>query len=180
MTKVLIVVPVCSSDLILRENISVIFNFCEKNLDFDWRIVMADNASVDQTSGIGKDLAQKYSGRVNYFFVDKKGKGLAIKTAWQNFSSDIYCFMDADLATDLSALPDLISKIQAGSDLALGNRFDSRSRVKRSIWRWIFSYFYHLFLKYYLRLKINDAPCGFKAINQKVKTELLPQVKNED
>lgn len=180
MTKVLIAVPAHNEEKILRDNVLAIFNFCEKNLNFDWQIVIADNSSTDQTSEIGQDLAQKYPGRVTYFFVDKKGKGLAIKSAWQNFSSDIYCFMDADLATDLSGLPNLISKIQAGNDLALGNRFDSHSRVKRSVARRIFSRLYHLFLKYYLRVKINDAPCGFKAINQKVKTELLPQVKNED
>jgi hypothetical protein len=30
-----------------------------------------------------------------------------------------------------------------------------------------------------LHLKINDIPCGFKSINNKVKENILPKVKNE-
>jgi len=47
-----------------------------------------------------------------------------------------------------------------------------------SLTRKIFSSGYRLILKIFLKTKIKDAPCGFKAINSKIKANILPQVEN--
>ena len=177
--KILIAIPAYNEDLILEKNIIKIFEFCQKNLSIGWQVVIADNNSTDKTAQIAKDLATKFSG-VEYLFVAQKGKGIAIKTAWQKYQADIYCFMDADLATDLSALPELISGISHGYDVVIGSRFHRQSKVARSSTRKIISNGYRLILKVILGLKINDAPWGFKAIKAKIKEDILPQVKNNE
>lgn len=177
--KLVITIPAYNEELILGKSIVKLFSFCRDNLKLGWQIVIADNNSNDGTAVIAKKLAAEFPG-VSYLFVGKKGKGIAIKTAWQENPADIYCFMDADLATDLSALPFLIKAIVAGGDVALGNRFDPQSKVKRSLIRKLVSQSYRLILKIFLGLKINDAPCGFKAINRPVAAELLGQTKNEE
>ena len=175
--KILIVIPAYNEEKILRENILEVFNFCRANLKIDWQIVIADNNSSDRTSLIGRGLVGQYP-KVDYLLVEKQGKGAAIRAGWQNFSADIYSFMDADLATDLSALPRLIEAISQGYDLVIGSRFHPRSEIKRSLTRKIFSSGYRLILKIFLKTKIKDAPCGFKAINSKIKANILPQVEN--
>jgi len=177
--KILIVLPAYNEELILEKSVLKLFDFCQKNLTIDWQIIIADNNSKDQTAQVAKKLAGQ-SEKVTYLFVSQKGKGIAIKTAWQSYSADIYCFMDADLATDLSALPKLISEIDKGSDLVVGSRFHPESKVKRSLIRKFISQGYHLVLKLILGLKINDAPCGFKAITGKVKENILALVENEE
>ena len=173
--KILIVLPTYNEEKVIRANVEKVIEFCRLNLPIEWQLIIADNASSDRTAAIGKILAAEYP-EVNYFFVAQKGKGAAIAKSWQKFDADIYSFMDADLATDLSALPKLISAIIAGSDLAIGNRFDRNSRVERSVSRWIYSYGYSWAARILLGTKIADLPCGFKAINTKVKNEILPAV----
>ena len=177
--KIIIAVPTYNEELILADNVLKLTTFCKNNLDIDWQVVIADNNSTDKTAEIGKELAQKFS-EVDYLFIRQQGKGIAIKTAWQSFVADIYCFLDADLATDLSALPNLINKIKSGSDVVIGSRFHKDSKVSRTLLRKIFSNGYRLVLKVIIKTKINDAPCGFKAINSKVKEQVLPKVQNQE
>jgi len=177
--KILIVIPAYNEENILAATIAKIVDFCQKNLTIDWQVVIADNQSTDQTGIIGQKLARQYPA-VSYLFVGQKGKGAAIRSGWQKNDADIYCFMDADLATDLSALPRLIGEMAKGNDVVIGSRFAKGSRVKRSTIRQLFSLGYRLVLKILLATKIKDTPCGFKAINNRVKKNILALVKNQE
>ncbi len=177
--KILIVIPAYNEEKILADTTSKLYNFCGNNLKDDWQLVIVNNKSTDKTTTIAKSLAGKYN-QISYLYLDKKGKGRAIRAGWLKDLADIYCFMDADLATDLSALPSLIQEIKNGYDLVIGSRFCPQSKVKRSLSRRLISKFYRLVLKIIFKTKIKDVPCGFKAISSKVKKELLPQVKNEE
>ncbi|MBN1779277.1 MAG: glycosyltransferase [Candidatus Buchananbacteria bacterium] len=179
--KVLIVIPAYNEQAVLAKNIKQLVNFCRQSLvgDFFYSIIIADNNSTDQTSEIGKSLAVELL-EVEYFFVAIKGKGAAIISAWENFTADVYCFMDADLATDLEALPKLIKSMMAGADLAIGSRFSRNSKVQRSIIRKIFSLGYRTLIKIIFKTKVSDLPCGFKAINQKTKALILPKIFNRE
>jgi len=176
--KILIVVPAYNEELILEKSILKLLDFCRINLSDDWHVVIADNNSKDKTADIGKSLAQKFP-NLEYLFIEKKGKGIAIKQAWQSSEADIYCFMDADLATDLSSLPLLISEMKDGNDIVVGSRFHKDSKVKRSISRKFISLGYRVLVKIILGLKVDDAPCGFKAINNKIKENIPPKIENQ-
>ena len=175
--KISIIVPVYNEEKILEANVLAIYNFCQNNLIDEWELMIVDNNSIDQTASIGKKLAGTYP-LIKYLYLEKKGKGLAIKSGWEVKTADIYCFMDADLATDLSALPLLIAGIKEGNNIVIGSRFHRQSRVNRSALRRLTSLAYHLVLKLILRVKINDAPCGFKAVDHRIVVEVLPQVSN--
>lgn len=177
--NILVVVPAYNEEKVIGKNVLKIYEFLKKFfLQDSWKVVVADNNSSDLTKEIVLGLSKKYK-EIEYFFVPKKGKGLAIRLAWEKYDADVYCFMDADLSTDLEALPRLISSVgQKGYDMACGSRFHKDSIVKRSFIRKIVSIGYLMFLRLVLHVKINDAPCGFKAINNIVKKDVLPQVKN--
>ena len=176
--KFLIVVPAYNEEKILKQNILKLLAFCQKNLFGNWEIIISDNNSTDDTGKIGQHLAADNS-KIQYFDVGLRGKGLAIKTAWEKFNADVYCFMDADLATDLKALPELIGGVGSQKyDIVVGSRFHEDSKVKRILVRKIFSWGYQFMLKILLGVKIKDVPCGFKAINQKVKENVLPKIQN--
>ncbi len=178
--RILIAIPVYNEESILAENAIKLYDFLKKNIFDDWQIIIADNNSIDQTGKIGQDL-EKSLGGIKYLHIPQKGKGRAIRAAWESVNSDIYVFMDADLATDLSTLPDLISAIgRENYDLAAGARFHKDSKVKRSLLRKFISRAYRFILRLALRSKIKDAPCGFKAVNYKVIKNILPQIKNNE
>jgi glycosyltransferase involved in cell wall biosynthesis len=175
--KIIIALPAYNEEMILEKTVTKLVDFCQKNLALDWQIIIADNNSTDQTAVVAKSLAEKFN-LVSYLFVAQKGKGMAIKTAWENSEADFYSFMDADLATDLSALPPALAALQGGFDAAIGSRFAKGSVVTRSLVRRLTSQGYRLVLKILLGLKVNDAPCGFKLITKEVKNKVLPQIKN--
>lgn len=182
-----ITIPVFNEETILRENVAQIFSFCKNNLLDDWFVVMADNASTDKTAKISKEIIarQEANGQtsprqIKYLFLSKKGKGLAIKEAWQKFSADYYIFMDADLATDLEALPRLIKELKNGADIVIGSRYLPESKNKRSVLRKIISKIYRFLSRLWLGLSFSDLPCGFKGVNHRVVMKTLPNVKNNE
>lgn len=179
--KLLIAIPAYNEEKVIRKNVLKLYYFCkEKFSQHEWKIVVADNNSTDKTKKIVFELLKEH-GEIRYLFIPQKGKGGAIRAAWEKFEADIYCFMDADLATDLSALPALISAIEKeGNDISCGSRYVRGSKVQRSFLRKITSLGYRFLLKLLLGMRIKDAPCGFKAINRRVKESILPLVQNNE
>lgn len=178
MEKIVIALPVHNEEIIIKKNAKKVADFCRSNLSrYQTDIIIADNSSTDKTAELIAELRQDYP-EISYLFILEKGKGLAIKSAWNSAAGDIYSFMDIDLATDLGALPRLIESIKQGNDVAIGSRYAKGSTIDRDLVRKTFSLGYRWLLKLLLSLELNDAPCGFKAINQRVKTELLPQINN--
>lgn len=177
--KINITLPCYNEEKILRNNLIKLLNFLKKNLTADeWQIVIADNLSTDQTAKIAKELSENYS-QIKYLRLNQKGKGLAISEGWKKMPADIYVFMDADLATDLKALPKLIEPLKNRECfVVIGSRFNKNSRVKRTLLRKFISYGYNIVRKILINSKISDAPCGFKAVDNEIIKNVLPQVKD--
>ena len=175
---VTIVLPVYNEEAILKENTLKAFDFCKKNIKENWHIVISDNGSTDDTPNIARQLTGIFQ-QIKYLRTQNHGKGYGVIEAWQNYPSDIYVFMDADLSTNLKSLPELIERVKNGCDVALGSRFAHNSQVSRSLKRKIFSLSLRIILKILFKLKAKDAPCGFKAINQAVVDRILPRIQNK-
>lgn len=175
-------IPIYNEELILAENTKKILDYLSdhNNLGFDWQIILADNASTDQTPIIGKKLAQQFPDKIKYLRLEQKGKGLAVKTAWQLFPANYYLFMDADLSTDLEALPRLLDELKNGVDVAIGSRYLPGSKINRSLLRTFISKTLRLIINTWLKLPLTDLPCGFKGVSRKIVDVLLPQVKNNE
>lgn len=176
---ILIAFPVYNEDAIINKSIKTLRDFCEKNFsDYNWKIIISDNNSTDRTAEMAKKIEKESNNRVFYQFIRQKGKGLAIRESWKSFDADFYVFMDADLATDLSALPVLIKELENGNDLVIGSRFAKNASVKRSFVRKITSKIFSLITRLMFGLKIKDYPCGFKGVNKNVIKNILPEIKN--
>lgn len=179
--NILMVIPAHNEEEVLQKNISQLYKFLKLSMvRHTWRIVISDNNSTDRTRDIAQDLSKQLAG-VLYHFVSRKGKGAAIRSAWMQYEADIYCFMDADLSTDLSALPSLIRALaDEGFDMACGSRFLRESRVYRSITRKIASFAYHFVLRLLLGLQTKDAPCGFKAVKKTIRDAIVPKIQSNE
>ena len=176
--KLTIVLPAYNEERVLAQNVrTLIFELGKIGLLSNAQVVIADNASVDETSKIGKWLAHEIP-QVHYFFHPKKGKGGAIKAAWEKYDADIVMFMDVDLSTDLKSLSTLVREIENGADIAYGSRWHKDSKVNRSWQRHCFSFGYRGILGLLFGF-IEDANCGFKAVSRRVQEELLPKIENE-
>lgn len=180
--KVNITVPVYNEERELSKNISKLFEYCEKKLNnYEWKIIIADNASNDSTPIIAEDLAKK-NPKINHFRLEEKGRGRAVKKSWSKYEADFYAYMDLDLSTDLKHLPNLLKALENGYDISIGSRLAKGSQVEgRTILREITSRTLNFFfIQMWFRTHFTDAQCGFKAVNKRVVLELIPKIKDND
>lgn len=172
-----ITIPVYNEEKILKENIQVLYTFLNQNLDYPWEVVIADNGSNDQTQKIAKNLVRKLD-HLKYLRLKEKGRGRALRKAWQESKAEILSYMDADLAVDLFSFPKLVQVIKQGADIAIGSRFIPNSQVQRSKLRKILSWSYNKLIRFFFKVEFKDGQCGFKAISKKVLENIIPQVKD--
>ncbi len=164
----------------LEASIRRLHDFLRRELPFDWRIVIADNASTDATPGIARALAFELE-RVTVLRLEHKGRGRALRAAWSASDADVVAYMDVDLSTDLRALLPLVSGLISGhSQVAIGSRLAAGARVTRGPKREFISRAYNRLLRLVLRARFSDAQCGFKALRTDAARELLPLIKDQD
>jgi glycosyltransferase involved in cell wall biosynthesis len=171
-----IVVPVYNEHAVLTTSIERLHAYLSEEFPFSWRIVIADNASTDDTLAIAHGLADALPG-VDVLHLPRNGRGRALRAAWSSSDSKIVAYMDVDLSTDLRALLPLVAPLLSGhSDLAIGTRLAPGAHVSRSAKREFISRSYNHLLRGALRARFSDAQCGFKAVRTEVARDLLPAI----
>ena len=177
--RVDVVIPCLDEVQVLRQSVETTVRLFAEHPEFEWRLIIADNGSTDGTTELATRLTEEYP-QVAAIFLPVRGRGLALKQAWLDSDSDIVAYMDVDLSTDIRHLPVLIGMVASGScDIAIGSRLARGSRTKRSIKRETTSRGYVAMIRAtFPRLRITDAQCGFKALNRKAVTELVPLIEN--
>src|SRR3954463_12315687 len=80
-----IVVPVYNEAAGLEQSIRRLHRFLLDGFPFSWRIVIADNASVDATPQIARRLAAALPA-VSVLRLGQKGRGRALRAAWSGSS----------------------------------------------------------------------------------------------
>lgn len=180
-TRVDAVIPVYNEAHVLEQSVATLSDFLGANLPYDWRIVLADNASTDRTLELATALGNA-NRRVNVLHLDQKGRGRALKAAWLGSDADVLSYMDVDLSTDIRAYPALVRAVaEDGYDLATGSRLARGAQVTgRRLLREITSRGYNILIKGGFRTRFSDAQCGFKAISRRAAQRLLPRVENNE
>ncbi len=178
--RVDVVIPVYNEEKDLEQSVTTLRQFLLGHVSYDWRIVVADNASTDRTLEIAKRLAQRYPGQVGYVHLDQKGRGRALRKAWTESDADIVSYMDVDLSTDLSAFPPLIdSLIGSEHDVAIGSRLKKGAQVARGLKREFISRTYNLIIRVMFWHHFSDAQCGFKAVTRRAVRDIVPLIKDQ-
>src|SRR4051794_16104136 len=75
-----IVVPVYNEAAGLEQSVRRLHRFLSDGFPFSWRIVIADNASVDATPEVARGLALRLPG-VRHLRLEQKGRGRALRAA---------------------------------------------------------------------------------------------------
>ncbi|MFI9506734.1 glycosyltransferase [Nocardia sp. NPDC052566] len=173
-----VVIPVYNEETDLGVCVRRLHEYLRTGFPFPARITIADNASTDATLQVARLLAGELDD-VRVVHLDAKGRGRALRAAWERSDAQVVAYMDVDLSTDLNALLPLVAPLITGhSDLAIGTRLSASSRVVRGPKREIISRCYNLLLKAALQAHFSDAQCGFKAIRGDVARRLLPLVRD--
>src|SRR5919204_5463264 len=128
-----IVVPVHNEERALALNVEVLLDYLRIEFPFAFGVVVADNASIDATPEIAISLSARHP-EVHALRFDRKGRGLALRSAWLLSTADVVSYMDVDLSTNLESFLPLVAPILSGhSELAIGTRLAHHARVRRRL-----------------------------------------------
>ncbi len=177
-TRVDVVVPVYNEARILARSVRTLVEFLTQTCTDDWRVIIADNASTDDTPVVMWNLASR-DPRVRALRIETKGRGRALKAAWGSSDAAIHVYMDVDLSTELDALPALLERVRREYDIAVGSRHLPEAVLTRGLKREVLSRGYNFLLRGTFHTLLTDAQCGFKAVSHGVVTDLLPLIKND-
>lgn len=171
-----VTIPVLNEAETLDRQVRILYAFLQHHFpeEGQWRIVIADNGSTDDTRAIAEKLCYELP-ELRLVRVPEKGVGLALKTTWTQSDADMVGYMDLDLATDLPHFIQAYNAIATeGFDLVYGTRLHRRSRViGRTLKREITSRVFNLMLKVYLGVRFSDGMCGFKWLRRDLVQPLM-------
>ena len=169
-------IPVYNEEVALARSIPILHSFLSTNCRFNWEIVIIDNGSTDRTLQIANDISRTYTS-VYVMHIDAKGRGIALKTVWQQRTADVYSYMDVDLSTELTAFPLMIEALLLKeADICVGSRLIRSNTTKRSFKRAFISRIYNFLVKAAFQTSFSDAQCGFKAVTSNFVRTVLPNV----
>ena len=172
--EISVFLPVYNEEKILGSNLTKVYQaLSELNCKFE--IVVVDDASTDKTSEVVAKLEKKIPELRHLRYETGPTRRENLAKAFRTAKGKIIIFMDADLATDLKHLPQLIEEIKAGNDIVVGSRYMG-IKAKRVFTRRIISFLYNSFINLYFNSKIHDHQCGFKAFRREILFPLLQEM----
>ncbi|HEX3779592.1 MAG TPA: bifunctional glycosyltransferase family 2/GtrA family protein [Pseudonocardiaceae bacterium] len=178
-TTIDVVIPVYNEENALPGCIQVLHAYLSRHIPFAWTITVVNNASTDATQAVATELARTNTG-VRVLQLDRKGRGLALRAAWNSSDADISVYMDVDLSTGLDALLPLIAPLSNGhSDIAIGSRLAPGARTVRGPKREMISRCYNALIRLTHGARFSDAQCGFKAVRTSIIRPLLPHLADD-
>ena len=77
-----IVIPVLNEQAAIPVCIGALFEHLKMETSYEWRLVVVDNGSTDDTFQVTTDISKIHS-NVSCIKLSKRGRGRAIKTAWK-------------------------------------------------------------------------------------------------
>ncbi|MFX0051258.1 MAG: glycosyltransferase [Candidatus Hermodarchaeota archaeon] len=101
-----------------------------------------------------------------------RGRGSILKKTFQKARGKFVVYMDADLATNLNHINDMMKILNEGVPVVTGSRLLPESKVSRPILREILSRGYNQLVRLFFWDGIKDHQCGFKGMDYRV----IPQI----
>lgn len=166
-TKISVIIPAYNEE----KNIDDVLTRTKtmlNTLKLPYEIIVVDDGSNDGTSSLAK--------RKGAFVIkvqENRGKGFALRKAFQYASGDILITMDADGSHRPEEIPRLVTPLLNGIDVATGARFNGemhKGSTKRL--HILGNNLFNLILIILTRKRITDSQTGFRAFKKKVIEEI--------
>lgn len=168
MADSLVIIPTYNEKENIEKIIRKVFSL---SVPFD--ILIVDDGSPDGTGNIVKTLQKEFAGRL---FIEERSGKLGLGTAyihgfkWALAREYAYIFeMDADFSHNPDDLIRLREACLRGADMAIGSRYvQGVNVVNWPMSRVLMSYFASVYVRFIMRINVQDATAGFVCFSRKV------------
>jgi len=183
-TYLSIVIPAYNKESVIEATLTKIVDFLN-NQDYEWEVIVVDDASTDSTVANIKQFMALYPDIRFRLLVNERNrkKGGAIKRGILDASGKYVVFLDADYAYPINQVNNFLSQLEKGADIVIGNRTDPNTTflVKPSCFhsiyqRHLLSRTFNLLVRLLLFGGINDTQCGIKGFRIDTARAILEKV----
>ena len=147
--------------------------------DRDVEVIVVDDGSTDDTAVLAEELLGP-SNRSRVLRQERnRGKGAAVRAGVMDARGDAILYMDADLATDLEALPRFLDELRV-ADVVVGSRSVVGAVVEQGTWdRALMGRAFNALARASTRVPIHDTQCGFKAFRSTAARNLFTLARSD-
>lgn len=171
-----LIIPAFNEEKKIERDIYEAFEYFKKK-KIKGEVIISTDGVTDNTNKIVQNLKKTFPRLSLLFENDKIGKGAAIKKGVAKAKGKYIMFVDAGLCVPFKFISSGIKKLEEGYDLALGDREDRSTIIKKKqiFYRMLGSKVFGLLVKYYIGIpkQIKDTQCGFKIYKSKVAKRLF-------
>ena len=174
-----IIIPIYNEEKRIAKCIQRTVDYLENHTNWDFEIIVANDASNDKTADILESLSRLSNSIRILSWATRVGKGLSIKKAAYSCSKQYIAYMDVDLAADPCEFERLI-KFISDYDIVIGSRLirDGLPSIDRPMYRSFLSYSYSFLFRALFRVPISDPQCGFKLFKKEALLDLCNHIYN--
>ena len=140
-----------------------------------YEILVVSDGSDDDTEAIVQRFAARAPQARLLAYQPNRGKGYAVRYGMLRARGERILFSDADLATPIEELEKLLPAIEAGADIAIGNRplRDSKLEVRQPLYREMLGRLFNKAVQLLAVRGIQDTQCGFKLFTRRAAHEVF-------
>ena len=173
-----IVIPAYNEEKRIGKTILAINEYLQKQ-NYSYEIIVADDGSKDNTVNLVKNLGEKVK---NLRVIDNKenhGKGYVVRHGIMEAKGEYRLFMDADNATTVDQVENLLPFFKNGYDVVIGDRDLKESEIKKhqSRFKEILGDMANVLIQILAVPGIKDTQCGFKCFSAKFAENIFPKLK---
>jgi glycosyltransferase involved in cell wall biosynthesis len=161
--KLSVVIPAYNEVKTIRDIVALV-----RSVPYEKEILIVDDCSKDGTQTILKEMENEPDIRVFYHTVNR-GKGAALRTAFERVAGDIVIIQDADMEYDPSEYGILIEPIISGkADVVYGSRFLGGPHRVLYFWHSVANRLLTLFSNMMTNLNLTDMETCYKVFRSDV------------
>jgi len=155
-----VVIPAYNESARLSSTLAAVISHLSRS---ETELIVVDDGSSDDTAELARrTLADTPRAKI-IALPTNRGKGAAVRTGVLAAAGDAILFMDADLATDLGALDDVMDAL-ATTDVVVGSRSVPGAVVHNgTTGRALMGRGFNRLVRLVTGLDVHDTQCGFKA-----------------
>ena len=162
--KIVLIIPAYNEELTIAETI---FSFNKIRPDIE--IWVIDNRSSDETYNVALNAIIKMGAVGGVLREKKRGKANAVRKAFAEIDADIYLMVDGDNTYPAVHVDALISKVELGADMVIGDRISNGSygRVIDRRFHQFGNNFVLGLVNYFFNARLSDILSGYRGLSKR-------------
>ena len=169
-----IIIPAHKQEKTILKDVSRIYDVMSQTR-WDFEIILVSDGSPDKTFEEAKKFKKKNFIAIGY--ETNRGKGYAVRYGMARAKGDYIAFIDAGMDIDPNGISLILEHMQwYNADIIVASKRHPASESNFPLTRRIYSWGYHLIVKFLFRIPVRDTQVGLKVYKRKVLEKVLPRL----